>query len=598
MDGFHTRTNITDLHPDALGAQWTSLVDCVQTRGQMHPDRTSFIYLRDGEVEAGRLTFGALDARARAAGAALRARGCEGGRVLLAYPQGLDFIVAFMAVLYAGGTAVPAPAANAGRVAKARIQSIIADADLAAILTTPDLRPFAQEIVTDGSDGSGPMVPVATLPDLEAEGQGAPAPGPMDPDAVALIQYTSGSTGTPKGVMVTHRNIMANQWLITDRFEHGPETVTIGWLPMFHDMGLIGNTLNPIFTGGHCVLMSPGAFLQDPIRWLRAVDTYRGTTAGAPNFAFDLCVDRTRPEDRAALDLSSWSIAYNGSEPVRAATAERFVATFAAQGFRAEACYPCYGMAEATLLIAGCDKAALPTTRQVQDGDDPEPRTLVACGVTSTDHALAIVDPDTFEERPDGDVGEIWFSGGSVAVGYWNQPELSARDFGQSIAGQTDGRAWMRTGDLGFKADGQIYITGRIKDVIIVRGRNHYPQDIEATVQACHRGLKPHGGAAFVVDEEGGRQRLVVVHEVVFSALRNPPVAEMAAAIRKAVTRAHGLHVAGVVLIKTAAIPKTSSGKIQRRRCRQLYLDGTLRVIGEDIHGPPLRSPSVDMAAT
>ena len=330
---------------------------------------------------------------------------------------------------------------------------------------------------------------------------------------------------------------------------------------------------------------------------MRAITTYGGTTAGAPNFAYDFCVDRTDPDQRAGLDLRTWDIAYNGSEPVRAQTLERFAKVFATYGFRKEAFYPCYGMAEATLLIAGGAKALQPTLRPLwgdeKGGEDV--KTLVSCGRTWGDEELRVVDPDSHQPKPPGEVGEIWLAGSNISSGYWNQTDENARIFGASLAGENDGR-FMRTGDLGLVADGELYVTGRIKDVMIIRGRNHYPQDVEATVQAAHPALRTDCGAAFLIETDA-KQALFVVNEVERSVLRDVPVREIAGAVRASVSLAHGLHVTGVVLLKTAGVPKTSSGKIQRRLTRARYMSGELRIVGEDLHGrrfweegqPPLR---------
>ncbi len=565
---------------DLSGGGWPTLVDLVQYRGARQEARQGFSFLGDGENQTDQLSFGALDRRARAGAVALRARGVDGGRVLLLYPQGLDFVVAFFATLYAGAVAVPAPAINGGRIAQARIGAIVADADPKIVLTTPELVADTERFL------AAAPVPVASLETL-GEDPGAPLPR-IDPASMALLQYTSGSTGTPRGVMVSHASIMHNQALIARLFEHDTDTVFVGWLPMFHDMGLIGNMLQPAFSGCRCVLMSPIAFLEQPLRWLAAISRYRGTTAGAPNFAYDLCVDRITGDQRVGLDLGSWDIAYNGSEPVRARTLTRFAQSFAPQGFRTEAFYPCYGMAEATLLIAGPRKSARPVMRPDKTGVASAPRPLVGCGHTGPGHDIRIVDPDTRREMAPGTVGEIWFAGGSVAQGYWNRPEETRACFGVRLTGETTGDGYLRTGDLGFIEAGELFVTGRLKDVMIVRGKNHYPQDVEATVQASHDAFRPDCAAAFMV-EQNACERLVVVQEIALTALRETTVKEIAGTIRAAVSRAHGLHVAAVVLLKTGSVPKTSSGKIQRRLSREKYLSGAFTVIGEDRHGPPLR---------
>lgn len=599
------RPNLQSVLPPESGetqnVRWSTLVDIVRHRGATQPNRLGFTFLKDGEDETSYLTFGELDYRATAAGAALRARGVTGGRVLLLYPQGLEFIVGFFAALYAGAVAVPSPAANAGRAARARILSVVADADVSIALAPPEMLGKVREILDDveGADGVVASIPVTSLETLESENTDPAPPPRIDPQDTALLQYTSGSTGAPKGVMVSHANIMHNQALIQTRFEHDENTVFVGWLPLFHDMGLIGNLLQPVFVGCSCVLMSPVAFLEEPVRWLRAITKYKGTTAGAPNFAYDLCVDRIRDGQDEGLELSSWDIAYNGSEPVSANTLARFTQRFAPHGFRREAMYPCYGMAESTLLIAGPDKASLPTIRMDATAESHTRQPLVGCGTTENAHDFRIVDPDTHHEMPPRVVGEIWISGGSVAQGYWQRPEETEACFRAQIVGpqpQSETR-YLRSGDLGYIDDGELFVTGRIKDVIIVRGKNHYPQDIEATAQASHSGLKQYCSAAFMVTR-GDQEKLVVLHELHISAVQNPPVDDIARSVRQAVNTAHGLYVAAVVLVKPASIPKTSSGKIQRRLSRKLFLDGEMSIVAESCHGPSLQSSRTEPKAT
>lgn len=571
---------------------WATLVDALGHHGATRPEDIGYVFLKDGETETARLSFGALDRQARTAAQGLLARGMQGERVLLAYPPGPEFIIAFFAVLYAGATAVPAPAANAGRATYARIAGVAADADLAMALTLPDLVAHAQRILSDSAARPrGQEIPVATLQELAEATAGAaetPELPRLAPAFMAVLQYTSGSTGTPKGVMISHANIMANQRMIRDRFEHDPDTVIVGWIPMFHDMGLIGNMMQPAFVGCRGVLMSPGAFLQEPARWLRAISKYRGTTAGAPNFAFDLCVDRIGETARAGLDLSSWDVAFNGSEPVRPRTLARFAKAFAAQGLRPESCYPCYGMAEATLMISGPRKQTRPVLRDLVTPEAGAPLQAVCVGDTDAAHDIRIVDPETGHEAAAGEVGEIWFSGPSVSAGYWRNKDESLAYFGLRLADQRpeDGRRYLRTGDLGLRDADGLFVTGRIKDVLILNGRNHYPQDVEAAAQSSDPALRSDCAAAFTIDD-GTQTRLALAIEVSRSAQRDLDIAGIARAIRMAVSRRLGLTVSSVLLLRQSSIPKTSSGKIQRRRCRELYLSGGLNVVGEDLRAPP-----------
>lgn len=576
---------------DDAPARWRNLVEVAQYRGRHQRDKVAFTFLKDGETEVATLTYGELDRRARLAGGELRRRGATGERVLLLYPQGLDFIVAFFGALYAGAAAVPAPRAQGNRASLARLQAIADDARPKVVLASASLLAEAKRILSR----QGENATVATLEELLLGAEQDPGTPSPPTESLALLQYTSGSTRAPRGVMITHANIVHNQELIRHWFEFTHESVVVGWLPMFHDMGLIGNLLQPVYVGCTCFLMSPVAFLQEPCRWLRALSRYGGTTAGAPNFAYDLCVDRTSDEQRAGLDLSTWELAYNGSEPVGARTLERFVEAFEPYGFRKEAFYPCYGMAEATLLISGGSKAAPPVLRRFDEaapkraergpGSAAESggKMIVGCGKTGHDQKLLIFNPETLRPLPDGQVGEIWLAGASVSPGYWNRPRETRETFGACPAGTTEAN-FLRTGDLGFIAEGEIFVTGRIKDMMIVRGQNHYPQDIEQTAQSSHPALRPNCGAAFLV--EGAEQNLlVIVQDVARRFLREPPVGEIAGAVRAAVAKEHGLHVAAVVLLKTGALPKTSSGKIQRSLCRSEYLAGNLPVVGEDRHG-------------
>ncbi len=560
-------------------------VELLRARAAERPEDRAYTFLSEGEEEAGSLTYSELDLRARAVGTRLQQLGLTGERALLLYPPGLDFVAAFLGCLYAGVVAVPAYPPRSARTLP-RLAAIARDARPAAALTTSDL--------LETSRSSGSRIPeLAALRWLATDSLDAPGLAgewrepEIDGDTLAFLQYTSGSTALPKGVMVSHRNLLHNEEMIRAAFRQSESSVIVGWLPLYHDMGLIGNVLQPLYLGAPCVLMSPVAFLQRPLRWLRAISRYRATTSGGPNFAYDLCVKRISPAERQGLDLSCWDLAFNGAEPVRPDTLERFAAAFGPSGFRSEAFYPCYGLAEATLFVAG-GAAGEPAAVNGFRGEDLErgraapaspatgSRRLVGCGRSWSGQRIAIVDPETGSRRQPDEVGEIWVAGPSVARGYWRREEETGRTFQARIAGE-DGEAFLRTGDLGFVSGGELYITGRLKDLIILRGRNLYPQDLELTAERSHPALRPGCGAAFSVDA-GGEERLVLVYEL--ERRRESEHEAAAEALRRAVAEEHEAQVHDVVLVRMGSVPKTSSGKIQRHACRAAYLAGDLEVVG------------------
>ncbi len=557
-----------------------NLVELLRSRAVEKGTDNVFTFLEDGETEGRRLSWVELDASARTIAAELQAAGLGGGRVLLLFPPGLEFIEAFLGCLYARVVAVPAHLPTSRRVLP-RLQSIVRDATPAAVLTASSPQGWLRSAAAQVAE-------LAELRWLASDAiEQSPAawnPQELQGDDLAFLQYTSGSTSEPKGVMVSHRNLMHNEEMIQRAFETDEESVILGWLPLFHDMGLIGNVLQPLYVGARCVLMSPMAFLRRPRRWLEAIERYRATISGGPNFAYELCCRKVSPQQRQGLDLSSWRVAFNGAEPVRASTLETFAAAFADCGFRQEGFYPCYGLAEATLFVSGSaparphqfesfDARELEQHR-VQVAKNPQgAHSLVSCGSSWMDLEIVIAEPESGRRSVAGEVGEIWIAGDSVAGGYWQQPEASERDFAARLVEDPAAGPYLRTGDLGFVHDGELFIAGRIKDLVIIRGRNHYPQDIELTAEGSHRSLREGGSAAFSIEVEG-EERLVVVAE-----LDRHAAGEATAcgeAIREAVAESHELRVHMVVLIKTTTLPKTSSGKVQRHRVRQRYLAGEL----------------------
>ena len=562
-----------------------TLVDLLRWRAESQGEHTAYIFLPDGETEGEHATFAQLDAQARRIAVGLRRLGLSGERAVLLYPPGPTYVAAFFGCLYAGVVAVPAypPRNNRGLP---RIKSIIEDSGAAIAMTSSGVVSRMRKMFD-----TLPELAVTELfvsDELEEGLEEEWVPPEIDENSLAFLQYTSGSTGAPKGVMLSHANLLHNSALIQEAFGTSADDVGVIWLPPYHDMGLIGGLLHVVYTGARCVLMPPAAFLQRPMRWLEAISNYRGTVSGGPNFAYELVAKKATQEEIEKLDLSSWKVAFNGAEPVRAETLEFFSEKFKPAGFDPAAHYPVYGLAEATLIVTGgvqgdgakvvaFDKKGLEQRRAVEASDEATSRELVGCGGALGGQRLAIVDPETGRECGPGEIGEVWVRGPSVAQGYWERPEETERTFGGRIAETGEG-PFLRTGDLGFLHGGQLFIAGRIKDLIIIRGVNYYPQDLELTSERSHPALRVGSAAAFAIEVEGEEQ-LVVAQELEFR--QKPDVAEVTAAIREAIVDEHGILPYAVVLVKPGRIPKTSSGKIQRYATRQKYLEGTLETVGE-----------------
>ncbi len=570
-----------------------NIVDLLLYRAINQPEQRAFTFLKDGETEADWLTYQELDRQARAIASALQSCHRQGERALLLYPSGLEFIAAFFGCLYAGIVAVPAyPPKNNNKMS--RLKAIIADAEATVVLTTTSALENTKHRLVENSENFGLhwLATDSISPELASHWEKPNLSG----DSLAFLQYTSGSTAMPKGVMVTHGNLVYNSNLIHKCFEHTSNTQGVIWLPLYHDMGLIGGVLQPLYGGFPVTLMPPAFFLQKPWRWLQAISRYRATTSGGPNFAYDLCIQKIKPEQLANLDLSSWEVAFTGAEPIRAQTLEQFATTFAPCGFRREAFYPCYGMAETTLIVSGGLKSSPPVIRRVQGpaleqnrvvaaaSEGKGVRAIVGCGRSPDGQKVVIVDPESLTQRREGQVGEILVSGPSVAQGYWRKQQQTEETFHAYLSDTGEG-PFLRTGDLGFLLDGELFVTGRLKDVIIIRGQNYYPQDIELTVQKSHPALRPNCGAAFTVEFKGS-ERLVIVQEVERSYLRKLDVNEVVGNIRQAVTAEHSLQVYATVLVKTGSIPKTSSGKTRRHACRAEFLTCSLNVVGDWSQNP------------
>ena len=574
----------------------SNIVEILQRRAIFQGEDTVYIFLTDGENKEIRLTYQELDLRAKAIAIQLKQLVNPGSRALLVYPYsaGLEFIAAFFGCLYGGVIAVPChPPKN--RLTTMEVRTRIESAG-------------AEVVLTDASSFSGLKKQLsqwgkADLPCLDTDkiklsGEGWTAPE-IAADTLAFLQYTSGSTGEPKGVMITHGCLMQNQEVLRQAFGHTQDLVGVGWLPLFHDMGLIGNVIQPIYMGGYCVMMSPVSFVQKPIRWLQAISKYQATTSGAPNFAYDLLCDRLTEEQVRQLDLSSWEVAFCGAEPVQMTTIETFSRKFAICGFKSTAFYPCYGMAEATLMITGGDKAKAPTVKHLDKialeqnrvvltkQSQAVTKTFISAGHPWLDGKIAIVDPDNLSLCTADQIGEIWYSGSSVGQGYWQLPAKTQQTFQASINDQSSmtlkapttvaKMSYLRTGDFGFVSDGELYITGRLNDVLVFWGLNHYPQHIEQTVAQSHPGLKPNCGAAFSVDV-AGKPRLVIAQEIERTQRKSLVMDEIVEGIRYAVFQQHFIDIYGIVLLLPGRIPKTSSGKVQRSKCKKMFLTETLDI--------------------
>jgi amino acid adenylation domain-containing protein len=577
----HSYNNIIPHSTSSSAKGCATLVDLLRNRAAQQTNRLAYTFLVDGENEGGSLTYAQLDQQARAIASMLQATGAEGERVLLLHNAGLQYIVAFLGCLYAGAIPVPAYPPRFNR-SLSRIQTIMKDAQTAAVLTSRSVLSKADALLGEAPELRN--VPWLVSDDIDDSLSDLWREPRIDGDTIALLQYTSGSTSIPKGVMVSHLNLLHNEHLIQTAFQQSEESIIVGWLPLYHDMGLIGTFLQPLFLGARCILMPPMAFLQRPLRWLQAISNYKATTSGGPNFAYEMCVNKISPDERLQLDLSSWSVGFNGAEPIRADTLERFASAFESCGFRPDAFRTCYGLAEATLIVSGggdsgppvikrLDQTALEHNRIVEASEEcRNVRSLVSSGEPLRDQKVLIVNPETHIGCGPGEVGEIWVSGPSVAQGYWNRPEETQRVFRARLAdGSPDN--FLRTGDLGFLQDGSLFVTGRIKDLIIIRGLNHYPHDIELTVERCHAGLRAGCGVAFSVDA-AGEEQLVVVQEIERRYYRDAKT--IVQLIHEAIVNEHELSPHAVVLVKPATIEKTSSGKIERYKCRSDFLEGRL----------------------
>jgi acyl-CoA synthetase (AMP-forming)/AMP-acid ligase II len=572
--------------------EWQTFVDLLRYRATTQAEQHAYMFLRERAIEDqnfDQLSYASLDQQARSIAAALQAAGCSPGeKVLLLHQPGADFVTAFYGCLYAGAVAVTTYLGHRGRLKQGlpKIVELLKDAGCNFILTAADAAPVFTAAWQELIGGSQPQM--ISTDDISPAGADAWHPPAIHWESLALLQYTSGSTSRPRGVIITHGNLLHNSAQIQCGFGADSSAVGISWLPPYHDMGLIGGILQPIFGGFPCTIIPPFAFLQQPLCWLQTITKVRATITGGPNFAYELCLKKITREQRSGLDLSSWKVAFNGAEPVRADTMKAFSAAFSSCGFNKKAFYPCYGLAEATLFVTGGESGSGPTVlhldRRALEQDaavlvkarSKEAKAIVGCGRAQGGQKVVIVNPESRRTCPERCIGEVWVYGRSVSSGYWNRTDETFKTFGAYCADTGEG-PFLRTGDLGFFHQGELFITGRIKDIVIINGRNLYPHDLEIAAQASHPGLQPGSGAIFSVEYEG-QERLVVAQEVQREALRTDPQ-QMVSAIRQAVVREFDVQAFAIALLKPGQVPRTSSGKIRRALCKSALMSRSLETV-------------------
>ena len=563
----------------------THLVDVIHHWAKLRPEQEVLRFYPQGEGDSVSLSFAALHQRCQAIASQLQAY--QGQHALLLYNNGLEFLEALFACFYAGVVAVPAYPPRRNHHLQ-RLSALITDCQASVVLSASDVSERAQPLFAEADDTHLLSLPWLDTDKVDALAANDYQAHTIDSDDLAFIQYTSGSTGTPKGVMLSHKNLMCNIRMAERAFGLPSNARCVSWLPLFHDMGLIGSVMAPLYWGAGSILMPPAAFLQKPLRWLKLLDKYGKISpvgCTAPNFSYQLCVDNVSDEQAAELDLSQWIFALSGAEPIRASTLNAFIEKFAASGFSKAALVPAYGMAECTVLSTcrqnkpisslRVDSHVLADNRLVENKDGN--LELTSSGSSCDPQKLRIVHPQTLSTLADKQVGEIWLAGDHIGQGYWQQPALSKQTFNAYTA-EGDG-PFLRTGDLGSLIDGELFVTGRIKDLLIIRGNNHYPQDIELTVMQAAEGVQAEHTAAFTIEHDE-QEKLVIVQEVQRQHQRQWPTNEKAREIRNAIAREHGIECHAIAFIRFASIPKTSSGKIQRHACKAAFLQDTLNVIG------------------
>lgn len=551
-----------------------TIISVIENRVDSNKTKNAFVFLEDGENARCQSSLGEIRRKSLNLSSVLP----KDKTVLIVLPQGIAFIEAFVGCLYAQSIAVPVavPGKNNGLE---KLQNIIKDADIAWAITN---RSVLNNLMKWFGNDFVKQINWLLVEDFE-QVENIDSFEMPKPDQLAYLQYTSGSTGSPKAVMITHENIIANSKILQKSFENNEETVSVCWLPSFHDMGLIDGIIQPIFSGFQSVLMSPLHFLQRPVRWFRAISEYRATYSGGPNFTFDFCTERIREEELEGIDLRSLKCLYNASEPIRDETIRRFVERFSKIGFTEEKVFTCYGLAEATLAVTLSKLSEFPKMieidgkklqhHQIKLTGGESSAKLIGSGKPFCDTKLKIINPETFEKCQKNEIGEVWVSGKSIAAGYLNRLKETSETFVN-----LDGERFLRTGDLGFLHEEEIFITGRIKDLIIIRGKNHFPQDIEYTVSKSHQALQRDACAAFSVEIEA-EEKLVVVQEIKRTALQTVDYKSAFTSVLAEISQKHGLRPLDIVFIKPASLPKTTSGKIRRNECRNLWLSEKLKIL-------------------
>ncbi|NET66238.1 MAG: fatty acyl-AMP ligase [Moorea sp. SIO1G6] len=552
--------------------QLNNLIDKLLLGAEYQPNQTLYYFLDNRGREYASLTYASLLEAVQRLGQWLTEKTVRGDHIVIQLPTSPEFVITFFSCLYLDRIPVPLSSPTRKRNCD-HYQRIFKDCDARLVITESRVRDLFEKEDLEVSPQ------IETFPSLDAL-DSLTAPVDRQGNNIAFLQYTSGSTSFPKGVMVSHGNIMANQKMIQQTFGHSSASIVLGWVPLFHDMGLIGSVFQPLYVGCPCYLMSPGTFLQRPKLWLKTISDKKITTTGGPNFAYEMCVKRIDPDSLEGLSLSSWDVAYNGAEHIKLDTLEKFSATFYPYGFKKTAFLPCYGLAEATLIVSGASKSEEPTaltipcgTDEVLDADaSPKTgsvRTVVSNGQVMPELSLRIINPQTLKECPSHHIGEVWIAGESVTVGYWKKPEKNQETFIFY-----DGLRFLRTGDLGFiDSQNHLYITGRLKDLIVIEGTNYYPQDIEEVVKLSHPGLQEVNCAVFSVPSIVS-QKLVVVSEVnrKFRRQIHDYANQIKEAVKASVYDHFQLRVDDTVLLQLNSIPTTTSGKTQRQRTKLLYL--------------------------